>query len=342
MRLGEIFCENMVLQAGKPIRIFGEGEGEGVISFLGKTYFVKSSGGTWMTELPACPYGGPYEMEVCLNGETTKICGIRIGEVILVAGQSNVQFRLGEEVPRREYPEDGLLRFFALTRPEKDAYCFNSSDGWRGTDPDSVLKHSAIGYHLGVMIRKSKNVAVGVVECYQGASVIQSWMSKKQAGRAEFSVPIHERHMDYTLPEGEWYRAWSLDGALHDAMFLKIVPYSFSAVIWYQGESNTSIAEGKIYLKMLQAMVKEWREELMDEKLFFVVVVIADYIDEAGEGWSAVQDAQLHAEKTIERVLSVDSRDVSDSSTIHPTDKLLLSQRIFRAWERLTKDGCHA
>ena len=339
MKLGRIFCDNMILQAGKPIRIFGEGEGEGVISFLGRNYPVKSVGGTWMTELPACSYGGPYEMEVCLNGETTKIDGIRIGEVILVAGQSNVQFRLGEEVPERDYPQDGLLRFFALTRLEKDENCFQSSDGWQGTEPDSVLKHSAIGYHVGAMLRKSKDVAVGVVECYQGASVIQSWMSKELAGCKEFSVPIHERYMDYTRPEGEWYRIWNFDGALHDAMFLKIVPYSFSAVVWYQGESNTSIVEGKLYLEMLKAMVKEWREELIDEKLPFIVVVIADYVNEAGEGWSAVQNAQLFAEKTIERVVSVDSRDVSDSSTIHPQDKLRLSQRIFSALESIVNEN---
>lgn len=45
MKLAEVFCDNMVLQAGKPVRIFGTGDGEGAISFLNKTYPVKSADG---------------------------------------------------------------------------------------------------------------------------------------------------------------------------------------------------------------------------------------------------------------------------------------------------------
>ena len=47
----------MVLQAGKPVRIFGTGDGEGAITFLNKTYPVKSADGKFEVVLDKSGYG---------------------------------------------------------------------------------------------------------------------------------------------------------------------------------------------------------------------------------------------------------------------------------------------
>jgi hypothetical protein len=64
MELNPIFSSRMVLQAGKPIRIFGTGDGHVSVSFCGDISEADSAEGKWLAELPAREYGGPYEMKI--------------------------------------------------------------------------------------------------------------------------------------------------------------------------------------------------------------------------------------------------------------------------------------
>ena len=88
----------MVLQANKTIHIFGNGEGEVTVEFLGQKRTVLTKG-EWLIELDPQPYGGPYTMDVTLDGEKTTISDIWLGDVYLLGGQSNMQFKM---IERRE------------------------------------------------------------------------------------------------------------------------------------------------------------------------------------------------------------------------------------------------
>lgn len=50
MRLAEIFTSDMVLVAGKPIRIFGEGEGRAAVTLAGVTKEIVSCAAFWCVE----------------------------------------------------------------------------------------------------------------------------------------------------------------------------------------------------------------------------------------------------------------------------------------------------
>lgn len=97
MTLHKMFTNNMVLQANKPTRVFGEGKGKAKVRFLSNTYQSHADGERWEILLPPMPYGGPYEMQITLDGEIKTLENIMIGEVILCAGQSNMQFAVAEE-----------------------------------------------------------------------------------------------------------------------------------------------------------------------------------------------------------------------------------------------------
>ena len=110
MKLAELFTDNMVLAANKPLRVFGDGVGDVTINFLGKTYTSKCYYGKWEVELDPAPYGGPYQMEVILNGNSTILKNVYVGEVILLAGQSNIEWQVGSE------PNPGELKDLPLPR----------------------------------------------------------------------------------------------------------------------------------------------------------------------------------------------------------------------------------
>ena len=71
MHLAEIFCDHMVLQRDKEICIFGYGKGEGIIEFLAEKHTFTSDDDKFCVYLPPKTAGGPYEMQVTLNGNTT-------------------------------------------------------------------------------------------------------------------------------------------------------------------------------------------------------------------------------------------------------------------------------
>lgn len=138
-------------------------------------------------------------------------------------------------------------------------------------------------------------------------------------------IPSEKLHHDWKQPGYFWNRP----GMLYHFMLERLIPYSFGNVVWYQGESNTSIAESEIYGDLLRMMIDNWRAVFHDDKLPFAVVVIADFRE--GEDWEGVQKAQEDAQNHIDGVVSVKSGDISEKHMIHPVTKWRLAKRIFSA-----------
>jgi sialate O-acetylesterase len=330
MELAKIFTDNMVLQANKPIYIFGNGNGTVKIQFLEKEYIGEFHGERWEMQLPSIPYGGPYEMRIQLSGETKTLKNVMVGEVLLVAGQSNVQFTIGEEICDDPYKCFENLRFFNSTRIE--AYeGIKSEDGWVICAENNLKYWSAVGYHVARFLHEHSGVAVGVIGCFQGASIIQSWIAEEIISRPEYYLP--EEQCSFNKNHGEYalYSQWNQNGLLYKATFRPIVPYGVGNVIWYQGCSNTGLIEAReMYSKYLQVLAESWRKDLRDDKLPFIIIQIAD-LDGQGEGWKVLQNAQAEAASLIPNAKLIISRDISETTTIHPVNKLPLSERIFHA-----------
>ena len=51
---------------------------------------------------------------------------------------------------------------------------------------------------------------------------------------------------------------------------MRLIQNSINAVIWYQGESDTSVDEGNVYTTELSELIKVWRYDFGDEFLPFV------------------------------------------------------------------------
>ena len=115
---------------------------------------------------------------------------------------------------------------------------------------------------------------------------------------------------------------------LYEYALSQVKPFSLSAAVWYQGESDTSIAEGKVYIDELKELIRIWRENFGNSQLPFVIIQLADYIERKDEAWSMIQDAQLKIQDDVDNVYTVVSSDVCENDNVHPKTKNKLSFRI--------------
>ena len=319
VQLNSIFGSNMVLQALAPVRFFGDGYGKVAVTLDGVRKEAEADG-EWLVEFDPFDYGGPYDITVELDGAFIVLRDVYFGDVILLGGQSNMQFKLYESSESKEnYRANENVRLYTVDRMETGER-FSSRDGWVPLSLENAPYFSAIGYYVAQGLA-SKDRKIGLIACYQGASVIQSWMPRDVALVPEFE--IENRFADHV-----WYPIWNDDGVLWENMMEKILPFAFNTVLWYQGESNASVDEANIYMDMLKAMILGWRRYFKNDNMRFIVIQLADHLDRAGYAWEKIQSEQLRAQDEIPLVKTVICRDVCDNIDIHPREKDVLSQRI--------------
>ena len=330
--LSALFTDHMVFAEGKPMRVFGTGTGRVEVSFDGQEAVAEPSGeDAWCATLPAHAAGCGYALTVNLAGREVMLTDVGVGEVLLMGGQSNMQFIMNRtDYPVAEYADEPLLRCFAVTRPEADkedaVAAFSASDGWRTCAASEVARWSSLAYLMGMARVRDRHVPVGMVVCAQGASVLCSWLPEElTAPGTALEVVGSEMHSDYTNPA---YSRWNQRGFLYGFMFRKVIPFGFTHAVWYQGESDTGRGGKTYYAPMLAAMIARWREDLMDPGLTFTVVQIANLNDRDDENWHGVQTAQEAVPSLCEGVTLVKTADISTSYDIHPKDKTRLAQRL--------------
>ncbi len=324
IRLADIFSDGAVFQAGKPIRIFGEAHGEAMLIFDGETKKINTDG-KFCVQFSARPYGGPYELSASADGEQKIYKNIYVGEVLLLAGQSNIAFKLKHSsYPRDSYTDEPRLRCFCGGLYETE-HSFPPKDGWVACKKEETsADFSAIGYHIGQRLCKEKGIAVGLIACYLGSTVIESWIPAEIGNRPEFYLPPDEKY-DSPYVRG----AHNVYGTLYKLKQQPLVPFSVGNVIWYQGESNTGKGEYKNYTKLLCELIHCWRRDFCDPSLPFTVVQLADWEARDDEAWHSIQAAQEAITQFAENTAVVRSADLCETDDIHPPTKIRLAERIF-------------
>lgn len=323
--LNPLFSSHMVFPANKPIRIFGTGSGCASITFAGITKHISSESGFWQTVFPPMNYGGPYTMTIVSDDQSCVLTDIFVGEVYLIAGQSNMEFKLSESnTPSDQWHTNDRLRLFSTRRIEGgDKY--TPDDGWVCCKKKDAGDWSAIGYLMGNLLSEKKDIAVGLITCYQGASVIESWVPKGTFENAGIKLADEEKFRDHFE---DAYSTWNGDGILFEQGISQILPCSLNAVIWYQGESDCSVPEAKVYAQELCLLIDAWRAAFADPELSFIVVQIADNHEPQRSGWQLIQQAQLEVPLLRPYVKTVISADICEDYEIHPRTKDKLAARI--------------
>ena len=190
MKLASVFTDKMVLQRDMPIRVFGTGEGKVRVHFLGETVTAESKGGKWCVELSTRSAGGPYTMEVDLDGKVVTLTDVLIGDVFLACGQSNMEMPLfktenGFDDSLRCLNEN--IRYFTVPRRFKkgvDNYSFHfetvhsKETPWSICDTEVALHFTAIGHYFAAYVHEKTKVPVGVISCNWGGKRIEPFLER--------------------------------------------------------------------------------------------------------------------------------------------------------------------
>lgn len=193
MNLNKIFTSHMVFAANKPIRVYGEGSGRCSISFAGIIKEAVSYGDKWHIEFPEMKCGGPYILTAEFEDETVVLDDIYIGEVYLFCGQSNIEFRMEEtNLEPESFGSNNMLRMFCADRFINYGF-FEAKHGWTVCRKEQIKYWSAVAFLASQKIVKEKNIAVGVIVCCQGASVIESWVPKGAFSKIGIDIPAEKK-----------------------------------------------------------------------------------------------------------------------------------------------------
>jgi len=169
-----IFGDNMVLQRGKPNVIWGWSQAGDIVRVeIGENSAAATAGadGKWQARIQPPAPGGPYTVKIS-GRQTVELHDVLVGDVWICAGQSNMQFGLGqarngaEEVKNANYPD---MRYYVVG--ERASYSRQDvprGGSWRVVSPTTMGGRgggiSAAAYFFGRRLRESLKVPIGLVQ----------------------------------------------------------------------------------------------------------------------------------------------------------------------------------
>lgn len=127
---------------------------------------------------------------------------------------------------------------------------------------------------------------------------------------------------------GQTFVRWKPVG-LYNAMIAPLKNYSVKGVLWYQGESNTK--NPSEYSALMETLIANWRAQWKQEKLPFLLVQLANYMElktePAESNWAALRQQQLNTLKVSNTGLAV-TIDLGEWNDIHPLNKFDVGKRL--------------
>ncbi len=329
--LPNVFCENMVLQRNKPHVVYGRADGEVTVrlekgeSVSEKT--VMAENGVFTAELDALPASlEAYTMTVLSKDKVQVIENVFIGDVFLLAGQSNMAQnyehqtteQLGDGVTTSNMPNmltDERIKFFKLSRTPADTESFNvpfETDGWQSLNESTKKKLSYIGmYFAAERLKDEPDVPIGLMSTAWRGTTINRWMRNSDDNKTP----------NYTPSNGDIYNN-------HIA---PLVQYPISAVLWYQGESDSG--NPVMYEEAFKRLIEDWRELWGDEKLPFLYVQLARH---GSDNYAPLRNAQLKALEIENTGMAVIlDTDKGTYNNIHPLGKETVAERLYLLAKKL-------
>jgi sialate O-acetylesterase len=333
IRLPAVFGDGMVLQRETPVTVWGSATHPGTVrvSIDGQEVVTRvHEDGSWVTNLPAMPAGGPFTLTVS-GAESTSFSDVLLGEVWVASGQSNMEWPLARTADsvnaakEADYPQ---IRLFTVARATSDVPLTDvETDGWSAVTPESVLGFSAVAYYFGRHLHGELGVPIGLIDNAWGGTPAESWTSaEKLASMPQLGVDLENVR---AIAEDRGSPQW-VPSSLFNGMLAPVIPYTIRGAIWYQGESNAGRAYN--YRALFSGMIEDWRAHWGIGDFPFLFVQLANFRemqDEPSEAetWPELREAQamaLELPNTGQAVII----DIGEADDIHPRNKLDVGVRL--------------
>lgn len=325
LELPSVLSSGAVLQRDKKIPVWGRGVcGDTItVKFKEQTITAMVKDGRWYAELAPEPKGGPYDMTVSSSFKKVVLKNLQMGEVFLVAGQSNCEMFLSDcdqgAETKKKLTGKPALRFYWGEKAMAVTPQFDSPGKWMNTH-DYVLANSpAIGTFFAQKLLEANHdlsgVTIGLIRLSYGGTTIEAFMPDCVTGIGRVAAD------DIPVVSGFW-------NGYMDA----VAPYAVKGVIYYQGENSTHLRYQ--YEPLLRSYIGGLRTEFKDASLPVMLVQLAGYgtnsIGTDQDNWPCIREVQMSVANTTSNTGLVSAVDLSDPDPgqIHPTRKKQIGDRL--------------
>jgi sialate O-acetylesterase len=297
---------------------------------------------------------------------------VLVGDVWIASGQSNMEFELkkaataAEDLPKADNPRVRLL----IVKKTAIDYPLGNVDfdatmqlGWTASTPDSAKDFSAVGWYFAREIEQREHVPVGVIDSSWGGTVADAWTRMAALGQDAALAPVfvswgkmtereeearieardEQRQRDQARAQGKpepqfpWHPqldSWG-PGMLWNGMIAPLTQFPIRGVIWYQGESNSTLARAPLYQRVFSTMIEDWRRQWGVGDFPFLYVQISNFKSTPGEDWATLREQQRRTLALRNTAMAV-TIDIGNPDNVHPTDKLDVGLRLARAARALS------
>ena len=324
--VSSLFCDNMILQQGKSVPIWGSGtDGKTVtVRFQDQVKETTVENGEWrvnLDPLTACAVNQP--LFVTQDDEAITVRNVLVGEVWLVSGQSNITVRFGElamtdiQTEKAKGDRNGLRQFWVPQEQDEKPLTTISNPEWTPCTADTIGSFSGTGYYFASKLYEDLGVPVGIIVSAVGGSVLEQWLDSKLVVQEEVKNPyVHIGRK-----------------SLYNGMIAPLMPFAIKGIVWYQGESNMG-AEYRTptYEKTFDLYLKVYRAGFEDENLPVCQVQLPIFDSashwESVEGWKYFRYTQMEISASRPNVYTAVTIDCGNKENIHPVDKKPVGERL--------------
>ncbi|NIO87790.1 MAG: 9-O-acetylesterase [Candidatus Aminicenantes bacterium] len=197
--LPAIFGNNMVLQQGVPLPVWGKADSGGVVIIEidgQRKGTLSDEHNRWQVKLSPLQAGGPHTMKIC-GADTTVFENVLVGEVWLCSGQSNMEWNVrNSKDAQREMNEANLpnIRMFTVQKEVSEKPKDNCVGEWKVCSPENVGDFSAVGYFFGRYLHQKLNVPIGMIHSSWGSTPAEAWTSYETLSADTMLAPIVKRY----------------------------------------------------------------------------------------------------------------------------------------------------
>lgn len=277
-----------------------------------------ADGGTWSATLPptdATINGNGITLKLLSADSVVQVLDdVAVGDLFLFSGQSNIdiesayanQFNASAQIENEAFANatSALIRIMIVprgssTNPASEigsapncklcpppfstgtyVKCQCDALRWTRANGTNVRGFSATAWYTGKAVHLAglagAGVPIGLIRASEGGTPIQDWSSATAVLKCPQPPPLPQQ------------QAAGGGSGLFNGMIAPLIGLQFKAVTWYQGESNTgpdgpAFSGPKYYSCALPVMVADWRLQLGQPSLPFLLVELSAYCNEHDE-----------------------------------------------------------
>ena len=334
VELGTPFGDNMVLQRGRPVPVWGTADaGEKVtVSFAGQVKSTTAGAdGKWQVALDAMDASKEGRTLAARGKNASEARNVLVGEVWFASGQSNMECPIWGDNPRYRDGK-GAMMIQSTVRPfirwAKNPRVPSATpraiprSPWNTYTPQSFAAFkgmylSAVAYYYALELYGALDVPIGIVDSSWGGTCIDTW-----------TPPCgYENHPELAdvvarFPKKGGRIHCQNPTALWNGMVDSWAPMAMRGFIWYQGCSNNG--EARRYCSKMHALYDGWSKAFKNPDLKLYFVELAPF----KASWFELQRSQMKFAAEQKNAAIAATADAGNFHDIHPNDKEIVAKRL--------------